>query len=131
MSVLPATVAVNAICEPSGEKYGSISTPCVEVNRRACPPLRPTTQRSPADSKARTLILELNLLKLESYSKLTFTPRQHLLQRAERKIGVCGGCFDGRRVPAIEEVEKLEQHLQFGPLAKIEALGESKIKVNV
>src|SRR5215472_537645 len=34
-SVLPATVAVYAIIDPSGEKQGSDSTPGVEVMRRA------------------------------------------------------------------------------------------------
>src|SRR6185295_9532182 len=51
-SVLPATVAVNAICEPSGEKYGSISSEGVEVKRLAAPPLRDTIHKSPAYSKA-------------------------------------------------------------------------------
>src|SRR5688572_20382136 len=47
-SVLPPTVAVNAILEPSGEKYGSVSTVGVAVRRRAWPPARLTAQRSPA-----------------------------------------------------------------------------------
>jgi hypothetical protein len=50
--VFPATVAVKAICEPSGEKYGSISTVGVDVKRRATPPLRGTIHKSPAYSKA-------------------------------------------------------------------------------
>ena len=33
--MFPPTVAVKAILEPSGEKYGSVSTPGVEVRRRA------------------------------------------------------------------------------------------------
>src|SRR5215467_3804313 len=45
-------VAVKAICEPSGEKYGSISSDGVDVKRRAVPPLRDTTHKSPAYSKA-------------------------------------------------------------------------------
>src|SRR5438132_1007248 len=45
-------VAVKAICDPSGEKYGSISAPWVDVSRRAGPPLRETTHKSPAYSKA-------------------------------------------------------------------------------
>jgi len=45
-------VAVKAIWVPSGEKYGSVSTPGVEVRRRACPPLRETIHKSPAYSKA-------------------------------------------------------------------------------
>src|SRR6185503_4763631 len=52
MSVLPPIVAVKAICEPSGEKYGSISTEGVEVSRRAVPPLRDTSHKSPAYSNA-------------------------------------------------------------------------------
>src|SRR6185503_11618707 len=51
-SVLPPTVAVNAILEPSGEKYGSVSTVGVAVSRRACPPVRATAHRSPAYSNA-------------------------------------------------------------------------------
>src|SRR5205807_9803939 len=51
-SVFPAMVAVKAIFDPSGEKYGSISAPWVEVSRRAGPPLRGTTHKSPAYSKA-------------------------------------------------------------------------------
>ena len=47
-----ATVAVNAICDPSGENRGSVSTKGVAVNRRAWPPLRGTAQRSLAYAKA-------------------------------------------------------------------------------
>src|SRR5512142_3011432 len=38
--------------DPSGEKRGSVSTSGVAVRRRACPPARPTTQRSPPYSNA-------------------------------------------------------------------------------
>src|SRR5215213_7329100 len=51
-SVLPPTVAVNAILDPSGEKYGSVSTVGVAVSRRAWPPARATDHRSPAYSNA-------------------------------------------------------------------------------
>src|SRR5205085_7120226 len=43
--------------DPSGEKCGSVSTPGVAVRRRAEPPLRPTTHRSPAYSKATRSLL--------------------------------------------------------------------------
>src|SRR5689334_14834872 len=43
--------------DPSGEKDGSVSTPGVAVSRRAEPPLRPTTHRSPAYSKATRSLL--------------------------------------------------------------------------
>src|SRR5690242_2077442 len=43
--------------DPSGEKRGSVSTPGVAVSRRAEPPLRPTTQRSPAYSNAMRSLL--------------------------------------------------------------------------
>src|SRR5205823_4258764 len=43
--------------DPSGEKRGSVSTPGVAVSRRAEPPFRPTTQRSPAYSKATRSLL--------------------------------------------------------------------------
>jgi hypothetical protein len=56
-SVLPPTVLVKAMSDPSGEKYGSLSTPGVAVRRRADPPVRPTTQRSPAYSKATRSLL--------------------------------------------------------------------------
>src|SRR5690348_1064331 len=52
MSVFPPAVPVYAMSEPSGEKEGSVSTPGVAVSRRAEPPVRPTTHRSPAYSKA-------------------------------------------------------------------------------
>src|SRR4030095_12437614 len=51
-SVFPATVAVKAILEPSGENCGSVSTPGVAVRRRAWPPLRETTHISLAYSNA-------------------------------------------------------------------------------
>ena len=38
--MLPPTVAVYAIFDPSGEKYGSVSTLGVDVSRRAWPPVR-------------------------------------------------------------------------------------------
>ena len=50
--MFPATVEVNAICEPSGEKYGSISAPGVDVSLLADPPPRGTIHRSPAYSNA-------------------------------------------------------------------------------
>src|SRR5919198_3622415 len=43
--------------DPSGEKRGSVSTPGVAVSRRAEPPFRPTTHRSPAYSKAMSSLL--------------------------------------------------------------------------
>ena len=55
--MLPPTVAVNAILEPSGEKYGSVSTVGVAVRRRACPPLRETVQRSPPYANATRSLL--------------------------------------------------------------------------
>src|SRR5579859_1539153 len=51
-SVLPPIVALYAIWDPSGEKYGSVSSDGVEVNRRASPPARGTTHRSPPYSNA-------------------------------------------------------------------------------
>src|SRR5439155_5939488 len=42
---------------PSGEKYGSVSASGVAVSRRAAPPARGTTQRSPAYSKATRSLL--------------------------------------------------------------------------
>src|SRR5262249_33888425 len=56
-SMLPPTVAVNATLEPSGEKYGSVSTVGVAVRRRAWPPVRATAHRSPAYSKATRSLL--------------------------------------------------------------------------
>src|SRR5207237_3685756 len=43
--------------DPSGENDGSVSTPGVAVRRRAEPPFRPTTHRSPAYSKATRSLL--------------------------------------------------------------------------
>ena len=47
-SVLPSYSPVKAIAEPSGEKWGSLSTPTPVVSRVARPPLRDTVQMSPA-----------------------------------------------------------------------------------
>src|SRR5690242_13134465 len=70
-------------------------------------------------------------LKLDSYAQLPFASRQHLLQRAERKIGIRGRGLDGRRILPIEYIEELEQHLQSRTLTQIEALAEAHVEVHV
>jgi hypothetical protein len=61
--VLPEIVAEYAMYAPSGEKYGSVSSDGVLVSRRALPPARGTTQRSPPYSKATLSWLTVGLRK--------------------------------------------------------------------
>jgi len=70
-------------------------------------------------------------LELESDSNLSFSSWEHLLQCTEREIGICGGRLNCRRILTIEQIEELEQHLQFRPLTDIEPLGKAHVEIHI
>ena len=80
---------------------------------------------------SRSTLVGIHKLKLESESKLPFTPWQHLLACAEGEVGIRRSCFHRRGVLTIKNIKELKEHVQLKALTQIESFSESHVEVNV
>src|SRR5437868_8062521 len=65
-----------------------------------------------------------------SQSDLAFTSRQHLCYRSERLSNYVHAVLNRGRVLTVQQIEKLEQRLDFNTFSNTETLGEAQIDID-